>query len=265
MDTRTGAALVRKDDFIERQRLAGLDAELCIAEYNGTLRPYRLFVPSSYQYVPVAPGEEVPEFPLVVMLHGGGSADYPCDENWYFANKETPERIQTIAEERGYILACPALPFTLVWHDDPGERERMLKRISEQDVSFVEAVIEEVTYSHHVDEGRIYLTGASRGGGALYAAVSANPDKYAAIAPVCTAPAPEWLDGIAKVPTLILHAVEDAIFPIEKARELKRKLADRGCDVKMQEFPGGHDGLRNMKAYGMIFDWFDAHHRESKE
>ena len=109
------------------------------------------------------------------------------------------------------------------------------------------------------------MTGASRGGFTIYAAVFANPDAYAAIAPVCTAAQPEWLDQIAKVPTFILHAVEDAIFPIEKARELKQELADRGCDVKMQEFPGGHDGFRNMKAYTMIFDWLDAHKRKPKE
>ena len=253
-------------DYGERQRLAGLDTKLCMAEYNGNrMRPYRLFVPSSYQYAPAAPGEKASEFPLVVMLHGVGSANYPCDENWYFANKETPERVQTIADERGYLVACPAIPFTLVPPGVPDRRERMLREITEESVPFTEAVIKDVTYHYHVDESRIYLTGASRGGFTIYAAVFSNPDAYAAIAPVCTAAQPEWLDQIARVPTFILHAVEDAIFPIEKARELKQELADHGCDVKMQEFPGGHDGFRNMKAYTMIFNWLDAHERKPKE
>jgi len=247
----------------EQQRLAGMDTKLCMAEFHGNvLRPYRVFVPSSYEYAPAAPGEEAPKFPLVMMLHGGGTPEHPCDENWYFANKESPDRVQTIAEERGYIVACPALPFVNLSHDDPETRMRNVKKISEDGVAFVEAVIKDVTYYHHIDENRIYLTGASRGGLGLYAAAAANPDKYAAIAAVCTAAAPEWLDQLAKVPTLILSAVEDTIFPIEKIRKLKRDLADRGCDVKMEEFPGGHNGLRNMKAYTMIFDWFDAHRRE---
>jgi len=253
-----------RNDFSDRERLAGLDTKLCWAEFNGNvLRPYRLFVPSSYQYAPKTPREKAPKFPLVVMLHGGGSANYPCDENWYFANKETPERVQTIAEERGYIVACPALPIANLWHDDPDTRMRNIKKLSEDGVAFVEAVIKDITYNLHVDESRIYLTGASRGGLGLYAAAAAHPEKYAAIAAVCTAAAPEWLDQIAKVPTFILSAVEDTIFPIERVRELKQKLADRGCEVTMEEFPGPHDGLRNMKAYTMIFDWFDDHRRES--
>jgi len=254
-----------KDDLAERQRLAGLDTKLCMAEYNGKVRPYRLFTPSNYQYAPATPGGEAPRFPFVVMMHGGGSFNYPCDENWYFTNKETPERVQTIAEERGYIVACPALPFTVVPPGVPDRRERMLKEIVEDSVPCLEALIKDVIYNMHVDENRIYLTGASRGGFTLYAAVARDPDAYAAVAPVCTSATDEWLDQIAKVPTFILSAVEDAIFPIEKARELKQKLADRGCDVKMQEFPGGHDGFRNMKAYPMIFDWFDAHVKKPGE
>jgi len=88
-----------------------------------------------------------------------------------------------------------------------------------------------------------------------------SPDTYAAAAAVCTSCPEQWLENAAKVPTLILHTLEDAIFPIENARELKRRLEELGCDVNMAEFPGGHEGLRNMKAYGMTFDWFDAHRR----
>ncbi len=251
------------DSFSERQRLAGFDTKLCIAEYDGKLRPYRLFYPSSYQFAPAAPGGEVKPFPLVLMLHGGGSLNYPCDENWYFANKESPERVQTIAEERGYVVACPALPHTLAPPGAPDRREKMLREITEEAVPFLEALIIDVTYNHHIDEDRIYLTGASRGGFALYAAVAAKPNAYAAVAPVCTACPEEMLDKVAKVPTFILHAKGDQIFPIDGARELKRKLQERGCDVRMHEFGGGHDGFRNMQAYGMIFDWFDAHRQKA--
>ena len=80
----------------------------------------------------------------------------------------------------------------------------------------------------------------------------------AAVSTMCP---PRWIEQAARAPTIILHAVEDGIFPIEGARNLRDRLASAGGKVDMQEFPGGHDGLRIMKAYELIFDWFDAHTR----
>ena len=73
------------------------------------------------------------------------------------------------------------------------------------------------------------------------------------------------LNDVAKVPALMLHAVEDQFFPIEEIRDIEKDLAQRGCDVKLVEFPGVHDGLRNMEAYTLIFDWFDGHQRKNME
>lgn len=247
----------------ERRRLAGMDTKLCFAEYGENIvRPYRLFVPSNYQYAPSEPGGEVEQFPLVVMLHGGGSGSYPCDENWFFANKETPERVQTFAEERGYLIACPPLPFMPRPPDIENRAENWRRLVVQRDVVFIKAVIQDLVYNMHVDESRIYLAGASRGGFALYATLDDEPERFAAAVPICSAPDPETLDHLAKVPLLILHAVEDQFFPIGEIRELEKDLAGRGCDVRLEEFPGVHDGLRNAKAFTLMFDWFDSHRRE---
>ncbi|MFC1734712.1 dienelactone hydrolase family protein [Candidatus Hydrogenedentota bacterium] len=249
----------------ERQSLGGMDTKLCFAEYgDNVIRPYRLFIPSSYEYAPSKAGGEVTPFPLIVMLHGGGSPDHPCDENWFFANKETPDRVQTIAEERGYIIACPALPFVNVAPDLDNRARNWRQYIEEADVDFIQALIKDVTCNLHVDENRIYLSGASRGGLATYASVGANPDMFAAVTAICSWPYEDMLDDIVKVPTLILHAVEDQFFPIDEIRDIEKDLAQRGCDVKLVELPGVHDGMRNMEAYTLIFDWFDAHQRNEE-
>jgi len=251
---------MKEESRQDRLRLAGMDAKLCIAEYgNGVLRPYRLFIPASYRFAPSAAGTPPEPHPLVVMLHGGGSAGFPCDENWYFANRESTDRVQTVAAERGYLVACPALPFTRIAGNAPDRVEQMIEEIVKDCLPMIDAVIREILYDYHVDPGRVYLSGASRGGLAAYAAVHAGPGRFASIAAVCTTCPREWVARIAEVPTVMLHAVEDAIFPIREARELKRTLEGRGCDVELVEFPGGHDGLRFTAAYSVIFDWFDAH------
>ena len=149
----------------DRERLAGLDTKLCFAEYgDNILRPYRLFIPSGYPFAPEEPNGSAAAYPLVVMLHGGGAPAHPCDENWYFANKEAPDRVQTIAEERGYLVACPALPFTRVPPEAPDRIERITEELVEHSLPLIDAVIKEVTYDYCIDERRIYLSGASRGG-----------------------------------------------------------------------------------------------------
>ncbi len=183
-----------------------------------------------------------------------------------FASKETPDRVQTFAEERGYIVACPTLAHVTIKRDGPDFKQQFRKFSRENDPPFIHALIKDVTYNMHIDETRVYLCGASRGGLALYRSIVEHPTRFAAVAAICSHP----MDGrrlktIAKTPVLIMHAVEDQIFPIEKTRKLKDDLAKKGCDVKLREFPGPHDGLRNNKAFEVIFDWFDAHEREQPE
>ena len=91
---------------------AKLATEFCVVELNGRLHPYRIFFPSRYVPAPEKEGGSVPKFPLVIACHPGGG-----DEHSYFEWKGNADRIQTIAEERGYIVACPAAPGNN-WHED---------------------------------------------------------------------------------------------------------------------------------------------------
>lgn len=253
---------LRIDEESRMRRLAGLDTRLCFAEdAAGVVRPYRLFVPSGYQYAPAEPcGPSPPKFPLVVMLHGGGSADYPCDENWFFANRETPERPQTIAEERGYLVACPALPYMRL---APLDRDAIARTVRERDVPYIMNVVRDVVYNMHVDETRVFLVGASRGGLSMYCALDANAAKFAAAAAICSHPPAGVLDNIVKVPVLLIHAAEDQFFPIQQTRELSEAISARGGRAVLHEFPGVHDGLRRMEIFTLVFDWFDREGRRT--
>jgi len=235
-----------------------LETQFCMVEYDGQLRPYRIFFPSSYVHGTAKKKDEVKGFPLVVACHPAGG-----DETSYFEWKGNPDRIQTIAEERGYIVACPALPPLDM--SKRGDRS-YLDLMMESDIpAMVMAVIAEVKKQRWIDDSRVYLMGASKGGMTTYITAAQNPETFAAIAGVVALFGDEHVEGLSKIPVLMWNATRDKHFSVEKAREMKEKLEAAGGEAKLVEVEGGHGGYRNMEAYKVIFDWFDGHRKKAEQ
>ncbi|MBI4642044.1 MAG: hypothetical protein HY731_15240, partial [Candidatus Tectomicrobia bacterium] len=75
----------KKGDFFKAYR----------SEVDGTLQPYRIFIPSSY-----GNGQN---FPLLIALHG-----YQDTEDAYFDEERYGKgEIKGYAEEGGYLIVCP--------------------------------------------------------------------------------------------------------------------------------------------------------------
>lgn len=70
----------------------------------------------------------------------------------------------------------------------------------------------------------------------------------------------------ASTPTLILHAMDDAVCPVEQGEQMYQALRDYGCPAELVLFPGsshelprrGRPSLR-ARRLGLICDWFDRH------
>jgi dipeptidyl aminopeptidase/acylaminoacyl peptidase len=230
--------------------------EFCVVELNGRLHPYRIFFPSRYVPAPEKDGGSVPKFPLVVACHPGGG-----DEHSYFEWKGNADRIQTIAEERGYIVACPAAPGNN-WHEEAAGSEFGFA-CKKESPDVIMAVVREIIRQRQVDENRVYLMGASSGGLATYATAARNPGIFAAVAGVCAFLDKDMIDALAKTPVLMINAQKDRSFAIDKIREQKTRLESAGGEVRLVEFPGGHGGYRNLATYKILFDWFDGHRRKA--
>src|ERR1035438_1803097 len=101
-------------------------------------------------------------------------------------------------------------------------------------------MIDAIEHRFPVDPDRVYLTGASMGGGgALWLALT-HPDRWAAVAPVCAAPLPGSEDlapNLADVPVRFYHGEQDAIVPAQSSRAWQRRLLDIGVPVSYVEFP----------------------------
>ena len=226
--------------------------EFCVVELNGRLHPYRIFFPSRYVPAPEKAGASVPKFPLVIACHPGGG-----DEHSYFEWKGNADRIQTIAEERGYIVACPAAPGNN-WHEETAGSE-FGYACKKESPDVIISVVREIIRQRQVDESRVYLMGASSGGIATFTTAARNPGTFAAIAGVCAFMDKELIDPLAKTPVLMINAQKDRHFAIDKVREQKTRLESAGGQVRLVELPGGHGGYRDLATYKILFDWFDGH------
>jgi putative esterase len=150
-----------------------------------------------------------------------------------------------------FIVACPLARGSMGY-----------RGIAEQDVY---DVLAEVKRRYPVDEDRVYLTGASMGGGgALWLALT-RPDVWAAVALVSPAVIPgsdELAANALNVPLRIFHGDQDPVTPVEASRNWQRTLLGLGAQVDYVEYPGvRHNAWDPAYRNGAIFDWFGKFQR----
>jgi predicted esterase len=207
---------------------------------DDTLQPYRFYVPTNY--------DAKKKWPLVVALHGMGG-----DENSFFAGYDNGV-IRTIAEARGYIVACPK----------GRQPASMYVGAAERDVI---DVIKEMKREFSIDDNRVYLMGHSMGGYGSWSVAVNNPDLFAAIGPIAGGGAPVTvakLKAISNIPWIVVHGDKDPTVPVDESRKMVKAGQALGIKIKYIEVPGGNHGNIVVPAFTDIFDWFDAHKRQPK-
>jgi acetyl esterase/lipase len=207
---------------------------------DDTLQPYRFYVPASY--------DAKKKWPMVVALHGMGG-----DENSFFTNYDNG-LIRRIAEERGYIVACPKGRQPTSMYIGDAERD-------------VLDVIKEMKREFSIDDDRVYLMGHSMGGYGSWGIAVNNPDLFAAIGPIAGGGMPQTylkLKAIMRLPWIVVHGDKDPTVPVNESRRMVKAGEALGVKIKYIEVPGGNHSNIVVPAFKDIFDWFDAHKRQPK-
>jgi polyhydroxybutyrate depolymerase len=127
-------------------------------------RTYELFVPSSY--------DDAQPTPLVLALHGAGGTGADLQQFIEF---------DTVAEERGYIVAYPD-SFFENW-DFTG---RMSTPEGEyvDDVGFLTGLVDTLMADYNIDPTRLYVMGYSNGASMGYQLVCSVPGTFVGLAAV---------------------------------------------------------------------------------
>jgi predicted esterase len=207
---------------------------------DDTVQPYRFYIPKNY--------EAKKKWPMIVALHGMGG-----DENSFFTGYDSGA-IRRIAEERGYIVVCPKGRGPVSMYLASAERD-------------VIDVIKEMKRDFSIDDDRVYLMGHSMGGYGTWSIAVNNPDLFAALGPISGGGTPlsrPRLKAITHVPWIVVHGDNDPTVSVEESRKMVKAGKELGIEIKYIEVPGGNHSDVVTSSFKDIFDWFDAHKRQTK-
>jgi predicted peptidase len=181
---------------------------------DGTESPYVLFVPANYD------GKS--EVPVILFLHGAGETK---------GGQKKPVEVglgPVLKKEEKEFPAIVIIPQaeTRGWGAETPNAKRAL------------AILETVTKEYKTDAKRLYLTGLSMGGYGTWSIIATQPDKFAAIVPICGGGDPTAAAKFKDVPCWVFHGDKDAAVPVQKSREMIEALKKAGGTPKYTEYPG---------------------------
>jgi predicted peptidase len=166
----------------------------------------------------MGPGKNLP---LVIFLHGAGERG---DDNQaqlkhgssLFASDKT-------RNDYPALVAFPQCPKGQWWSGD--------------NLKNALALTHDLTSRYPVDPDRVYITGISMGGFGSWAAISAEPETFAAAAPICGGGNPKKADEIKDIPIWAFHGADDTVVKPDKSREMVEAVKQAGGSPKYTEYP----------------------------
>lgn len=151
------------------------------------------------EYTLHVPAKVTRSAPLVIVLHGyKGTAD----------GIEQYSGFSSVADREGFLVAYPqAAGESAAWNLNPGPNN---------DVDFLNAVMDDVLAACDDDPSRVYVVGLSRGGGMANRLACDDAQRVAAVAAVSGAFFRHLdCDPARAVPILAIHGLKDATVPFD--------------------------------------------------
>lgn len=230
---------------------------------DGAAYRYQVFVPARAAHS----GASTSLVPTILFLHGTGERGSDGDK---------PTRVGLGPYIRAHADTFPAIA---VFPQAPDGRD--WNGIAAE-IAF--AALDAATEEFGGDRDRSYLTGLSMGGYGTWELALMQPQRFAALAPVCgglTAPREERdlvvtpLRGeadppaaLAKrlkhVPVWIFHGAKDDVVPPRESREISIALKAIGADARYTEFPDANHNSWDP-AYSQtpeLWSWLFAQRRK---
>jgi len=171
-------------------------------------------------YLPVDYAQSEVDWPLVIFLHGAGSAITNIDD----IRVTGPPWLFEHGMDSNFILLCPQLYADVHWDPDR-----------------LYALMQEIVSQYSVDQSRIYLTGLSRGGFGSWELAVSHPDLFAAIVPIAARDVP-GVERLVNTNVWIFHGALDNGVPWQGAQFMYNRLTEVDANVQLTLFAGvGHN------------------------
>ncbi|MGQ9798187.1 MAG: prolyl oligopeptidase family serine peptidase [Ignavibacterium sp.] len=196
---------------------------------------YLIYLPKDYI-------ESEDNFPLVLFLHGAGERG----NNIELVKRNGPPKLVEEGIDFPFILVSPQCPEGTRWN------YLTLSLIT---------LLDEIESKYRVDKNRIYLTGLSMGGQGTWSLALAQPNRFAAIAPICG-----WTDTwevckISHIPTWVFHGAKDDVVPVTESEQMVSALQKcGGKEIKLTIYPeNNHDAWTETYNNPELYKWFLSH------
>lgn len=195
----------------------------------------------SFHYLHYAPADTTEPLPLLIFLHGygecgalDGSEVDRVAKHGYF---------KFIAQDKDYpcIMVAPQCPTGKYW----GCFVESLNR-------FLDAMIAE----NNVDPNRIYLTGLSMGGTGTWLWSLGNPERFAAIAPICGEGISWYGFHLTDLPCRVFHGDSDDVVTPHASLAMVKRINSAGGRAELTLLPGVKHDAWNYAYDDALIEWF---------
>jgi predicted peptidase len=139
--------------------------------------------------------------PLVLFLHGSSARGDNFDGVSAFALPKLLNSDHFVSELDMFVVS-PLCPKGIEWKDPVM-------------CSLLIALLDDICSSiHNIDKTRIYCTGLSMGGLGTWMLAARNPERFAALAPICGGGAPVYARILSRIPIHFFHSEEDNVVSV---------------------------------------------------
>lgn len=193
-------------------------------------------------YLPAEYGRDAGRrWPLVVFLHGIGERG---------DNVQQVRRVGLTrrVESRGgapYVLVAPQCPPGKAWEPKPLGR-----------------MLDQVLAEQRVDPRQVILTGLSWGGMGTWRWGIDQPERFAALVPICGGVAASGVGALRDMPIWAFHGDADTVVPMEGHRRVAEAAKAAGARVRFTVYNGvGHNSWDRAYADPALEEWMLAQRR----
>lgn len=200
---------------------------------------YLVYLPSSHH------GQAVyaSRWPVVFVLHGIAQVGSNLKKVANFG----PAKQVELGRDFPFVVISPQMA-NVAWS---------VERV----VAFIEYCLDR----YRIDRQRVYLTGTSLGGRAVWAVAAARPDLFAAIAPVAGWGEEHEAQATATIPAWLFHGAEDLVIPVSGSEEMYELHQAAGGDSELTVFPEhGHTIWDEVYGDASLYEWFLSHSLETR-
>lgn len=217
----------------EEMPQAGKQVEAAFQTSDGASVGYLMYLPKGYN-------ESDAKLPMMLFLHGRGESYGPLS----LVAKWGPPLMVSEGHDFPFILVSPQCP-----GDDSWSKPSQQKRLSE--------LLDSIVSNYRVDTDRVYLTGLSMGGYGSWRLAADQPDRFAAVVPVCGGGSPDDAEALKAIPIWVFHGDQDKAVPFQKSVEMVDAIkAVGGTSIRFTSLEHiGHNCWSATYASPELYDW----------